>query len=377
VLLLHDAYALVVHYQYGRAAIEALVGELEGLCKGKLMVVLASQLDQMQIMLRENPALERCFPEMMDFPAWEPGDCLDLLRRKCTAQKVDLPEALEPAVLEGFRRLAGLPSWGNARDACAVAERALEERDSRCDDDGFVEGPVLMEDLRKAFDALLEQRNAPIEPPPPMQTRWADNVRRAASLELSDDASGSNTAVAIARADKPDEATLLAALERAVAALGYDLERQREMVASRAFPRELVELVARAARSPRDKVLAMLRANCDHLLPKLDAAVRGIATEEQLRADAKQAVASALLAHERESLRQAERQRQLKQAATTVCFYCGRHGCHYMRKIFHWDESFTGPMVVTIPDGHAPPLSPASSATRTPDNRSATPRSWR
>jgi hypothetical protein len=231
-----------------------------------------------------------------------------------------------------------------------------------------------MDDLRKAFDALLEQRNAPIEPPPLMQTRWAEDARRAASLEIRDDA-GSTVVVALARPDKPDEATLLAALERAVTALGYDLERQRDMAASRAFPRELVELVARSTRAPRDKVLAMLRANCDRLLPKLEEAVRDIAAEEQLRAEAKQAVANSQLAHERESLRQAERQRQLKQAATRVCFYCARHGCHYMRKLFHWDESYTGPMVV-IPDGQAPP-SHASAATRTPDNRSATPRSWR
>ncbi len=65
-------------------------------------------------------------------------------------------------------------------------------------------------------------------------------------------------------------------LQEALKKLKYDLERALEIVASRNFPDELVELVARKARvgftTQAERVRSLLKAQCPAVQPRLEAA---------------------------------------------------------------------------------------------------------
>ena len=70
-------------------------------------------------------------------------------------------------------------------------------------------------------------------------------------------------------ANDPSDDEIWSALDEALTEQGYDLQRTRDILASRDLPAELVSAVAAKLGRPEARVLPMLVAQCSELLPKV------------------------------------------------------------------------------------------------------------
>lgn len=84
---------------------------------------------------------------------------MDLLKRYCREDSIELPEVLHKSILEKFTDLIGRDGWGNARDVNTVREKMHSCRDLRCDDDGDIEGGYTRGDIDNAFHEMMKQRS--------------------------------------------------------------------------------------------------------------------------------------------------------------------------------------------------------------------------
>ena len=147
--------------------------------------------------------------------------------------------------------------------------------------------------------------------------------------------------------DMPDQAhtpsgVLLASLQSALRALGYDLERSWNIVGSRLLPDELVACVSASTGGTHAAIRAALLAQCSMLEPRLresleqqkaEAKRQRLALEEIMRAD--QA--------ERASMKEQEEKRKRAMMGAFICGVCNRLGCPVM-PIWHvWDEGSVAP----------------------------------
>jgi DNA polymerase III delta prime subunit len=138
VLFIDEAYRL----GEGQFAVEAMDELVDCLTKPKfaqkLVVILAGYEKNMDRLMSMNPGLTSRFPETVMFKHIEPETCLELLVKVLTdLQKskkapldlsiVEPPSAqLRQQLLQLFRRLSLLESWGNARDVKSLAKSMFQ-----------------------------------------------------------------------------------------------------------------------------------------------------------------------------------------------------------------------------------------------------------
>lgn len=138
VLFIDEAYRLAE----GHFAVEAMDELVDGLTKPKfahkLVVILAGYDKDIDRLMSMNPGLTSRFPETVVFKHIEPEKCLELLvkvladvQRKKKApldlSVLDPPSAqLQQQLLQFFRRLSLLESWGNARDVKSLAKSMFQ-----------------------------------------------------------------------------------------------------------------------------------------------------------------------------------------------------------------------------------------------------------
>ena len=154
-------------------------------------------------------------------------------------------------------------------------------RDDRCDDEGAVEGPYLLNDVQTAFARMTRQRALIAQPSSSSSSEKQGGFGFAMA---SDSGSSRSTATKTAlkkveekppeaeeeqEADDPSDDEIWSALDEALTEQGYDLERTRDILASRELPPELVSAVAAKLGRPEARVLPMLVAQCSELLPKV------------------------------------------------------------------------------------------------------------
>jgi len=162
VLFIDEAYGLCPGHgnPYGVEAMEAILANITSTkYKGKMVIIMAGYEDHMRALIGTNPGLPRRFTEEIEFSPWGAQDCVDLfvakLAKQENAQLAD--NALRP-LLKGFEEMSRLDGWGNAGDVENVLDKAIKQRNKRSDDDGNVEGPMLLKDVATALDTLLQQR---------------------------------------------------------------------------------------------------------------------------------------------------------------------------------------------------------------------------
>lgn len=441
VLFIDEAYGLDHSRERGgsdsfkKEALEALLGNMtDPAYAGNMVIILAGYRDQLTSLLACNPGLPRRFPEMLEFRAWEPRHCVELVQRQLSKEGIELPLALHAQLDAGFTQLARLPAYGSAGDAVTVAakmQRAWERRfpdgdvpvssggsGSSSESGGAgaggsgdaapassagtvtdsagaaalrLAGPVIAADIDEAFADMLQQRrrvaaaavtaasldaeeDAELEPPamrvaggpseaPAAVSRSAVALTNASAETAAETAAARTgpaatsagnskggdggapaagaeqtaTAEAEVRAGGPSPDEILASLEQALVACGYDVEASLAIVASRDFPDALLRLVAEATGGTPASVRPHLVAQCPALQPRLEAA----AAQLRQQREAEEAIARATAAAEREALRLAEIER--RRLGAYICAACGRAGCP-VRPVWHsWREGEAGP----------------------------------
>ena len=138
VLFIDEAYRLAE----GQFAVEAMDELVDCLTKQKfaqkLVVILAGYDKDIDRLMSMNPGLTNRFPETVMFKHIEPETCLELLvkvladlQKKKKApldlSVVDRPSAqLRQQLLQLFRKLSLLESWGNARDVKSLAKSMFQ-----------------------------------------------------------------------------------------------------------------------------------------------------------------------------------------------------------------------------------------------------------
>jgi SpoVK/Ycf46/Vps4 family AAA+-type ATPase len=138
VLFIDEAYRLAE----GHFATEAMDEIVDCLTKPKfaqkLVVILAGYDKDIDRLMSMNPGLTSRFPETVMFKHIEPETCLELLTKVLsdlqTKKKapldisvIDPPSAqLRQQLLQLFKRLSALESWGNARDVKSLAKSMFQ-----------------------------------------------------------------------------------------------------------------------------------------------------------------------------------------------------------------------------------------------------------
>ena len=129
VLFIDEAYRFCDGH-FGTEAVNELV---ECLTKpkfmGKIVVILAGYTHQIDDLLRVNPGLSSRFPDEVIFENMDPEKCLELLDREIKKHEIDVTPPVAcitlgecQQILDMFKDLSKLPSWGNGRDVKTLAK---------------------------------------------------------------------------------------------------------------------------------------------------------------------------------------------------------------------------------------------------------------
>ena len=128
VLFVDEAYRL----GEGNFATEAINELTDQLTKpkftDKLIVILAGYDKEINRLITVNPGLSSRFPEEIIFRNMSPQQCLEVLERTITQQKIQTPPLTDPRsqlhdkMVGHLKNLSALPSWGNARDMKNLAK---------------------------------------------------------------------------------------------------------------------------------------------------------------------------------------------------------------------------------------------------------------
>lgn len=131
VLFVDEAYRLAE----GNFATEAINELVDLLTKptfmDKIVVILAGYDNDINNLLSVNPGLTSRFPEQVVFRDMSPEHCLEVLKRSIEEQDIQSPPITDPnsdlhtEMVVLFKRLASLPSWGNARDIKTLAKTMI------------------------------------------------------------------------------------------------------------------------------------------------------------------------------------------------------------------------------------------------------------
>uniref|UniRef100_A0A7S4G5Q8 AAA+ ATPase domain-containing protein n=1 Tax=Eutreptiella gymnastica TaxID=73025 RepID=A0A7S4G5Q8_9EUGL len=133
VLFIDEAYDLGKG-TYGSEACSALVAAMTDQTYAGLVIVMAGYQADMQSMLDTNPGLKSRFKHFLEFPDWEPADCLDLLETNARTENFVFEEwesAAKRVMERGFKKLRQLKGWANARDVRQVWDDLKERRAER------------------------------------------------------------------------------------------------------------------------------------------------------------------------------------------------------------------------------------------------------
>lgn len=91
--------------------------------KGNLLVILAGYEDDIDKLLSVNRGLASRFPEELVFVNMTPNECLSLLNKVLNGHNIQLDNSCDADIVDIFRDLSGLKSWGNARDVQTLAKK--------------------------------------------------------------------------------------------------------------------------------------------------------------------------------------------------------------------------------------------------------------
>jgi SpoVK/Ycf46/Vps4 family AAA+-type ATPase len=356
VLFIDEAYGLdSTRSTFAQDAQEALLANMtDPKYQGKLVVVLAGYESHIQALMMGNPGMYRRFPERLEFSPWDATACTNLVQHCLSREGIDLPIGLTSSVMTGFEDLQRREGWGNAGDAVTVARKIQEASHQRCDEQGNVTGPLLLEDVSTAFSDLKKRRlngtDVSRERYSQLPAATVAQTTAESPVQCASEGPGESAPAALgpAVATSPDpeqqadvtendsppttqaalssDPDIVASLDDAVARLGYDAYRVRDIAASAVFPLELLELVARIAGSSVSRVHPLLVAQCPAVLQNATVAIWQQEEEARLKQQEEERIARAE-ENERARLRMLADAERAKRVGAYICGVCGRQGC--------------------------------------------------
>ncbi|KAF1955358.1 P-loop containing nucleoside triphosphate hydrolase protein [Byssothecium circinans] len=145
VLFIDEAYRLgdgTGHNSFATEAMDELVDCLtKEKYRSKFICILAGYDKDIDRLMSMNPGLTSRFPESIIFPHLDPKTCLTLLAKVLENQAKQAPLSIdvlrtptpgfEHKILDLFKKLSKLDSWGNARDVKSIAKGIFNKLISR------------------------------------------------------------------------------------------------------------------------------------------------------------------------------------------------------------------------------------------------------
>ncbi|KFG84658.1 putative nonsense-mediated mRNA decay protein [Metarhizium anisopliae] len=169
VLFIDEAYRLAGH-GFAKEAVDELVDSVtKEKYKGKLIIILAGYVKDINNLLSVNPGMTSRFPETIDFDPLSAEVCLKLLTSSLAKRKVDIErkgklldlsclqypsEDFERNILDLFRSLSGVEGWASARDVKQLAKDIFRNVD--------LSSPSLkveQDEVSEALNAMLLKRS--------------------------------------------------------------------------------------------------------------------------------------------------------------------------------------------------------------------------
>jgi ATPase family associated with various cellular activities (AAA) len=141
VLFVDEAYRLY-DGPFGKEAVDELVDSVtKPQFKGKVVVILAGYIDDIDRLLRVNLGLASRFPGELTFENMKPTACLELLERELSKIGVllsphchDGENPMHAQLVQLLEQLAKLPSWGNGRDVVTISKALISTIFERADE---------------------------------------------------------------------------------------------------------------------------------------------------------------------------------------------------------------------------------------------------
>lgn len=128
VLFVDEAYRLGEGH-FATEAINELTDQLtKPMFVEKLILILAGYDEDINRLMTVNPGLSSRFPEEINFKNMSPQECLQVLDRTVKQQKIQTPpltdskSQIHVKMVALLKKLAVLPSWGNAREMKTLAK---------------------------------------------------------------------------------------------------------------------------------------------------------------------------------------------------------------------------------------------------------------
>ncbi|EXK43736.1 hypothetical protein FOXG_04472 [Fusarium oxysporum f. sp. lycopersici 4287] len=168
VLFIDEAYRLASDSSFARDAVDELVDCVtKPKYHGKLIIILAGYVQDINTLLGINPGMSSRFPESIDFDPLTPASCIQLVTSQLQASRsklkgkipVDLSCLERPEreflteLTNKFRELSEQDSWANARDVKELAKKMFHKFDLSS------KSLTLTEELiRSTMDEMIAER---------------------------------------------------------------------------------------------------------------------------------------------------------------------------------------------------------------------------
>ncbi|TVY77476.1 NFX1-type zinc finger-containing protein 1 [Fusarium oxysporum f. sp. cubense] len=168
VLFIDEAYRLASDSSFAREAVDELVDCVtKPKYHGKLIIILAGYVQDINTLLGINPGMSSRFPESIDFDPLTPASCIQLVTSQLQASRsklkgkipVDLSCLERPEreflteLTNKFRELSEQDSWANARDVKELAKKMFHKFDLSS------KSLTLTEELiRSTMDEMMAER---------------------------------------------------------------------------------------------------------------------------------------------------------------------------------------------------------------------------
>ncbi|KAG5662550.1 hypothetical protein KAF25_004968 [Fusarium avenaceum] len=216
VLFIDEAYRLASEGSFAREAVDELVDCVtKPRYHGKLIIILAGYIQDINTLLGINPGMSSRFPESIDFDPLTPASCIQLFTSSLQGNKekvqkkiaVDLtclehPDEIFLKEMAGkFQVLSEQDSWANARDVKELAKKVFHKFDLSLD-----KLILTKEHVFECLDGTIAERHGRMSnKKPTMATEMAKVLADAPSLSPAK--TSINTTMATENKEEEDEAT--------------------------------------------------------------------------------------------------------------------------------------------------------------------------
>ncbi|MCR5332055.1 MAG: AAA family ATPase [Lachnospiraceae bacterium] len=132
ILFIDEAYSLLEHWEgsYGDEAINTIVQEMEN-HRDDVIVIFAGYPEKMKDFLDRNEGLRSRIAFHIDFPDYEPGELMRILKLMADEKGFCLGTGVEEKCMEVFNRTAKQKDYGNGRFVRNLLEQAMLAQSNR------------------------------------------------------------------------------------------------------------------------------------------------------------------------------------------------------------------------------------------------------